>query len=160
MGWASVCVHLRTRTHAQPSELQLPTLADAGYRAPATAFRPRQTPPTAGGSPSTTAPTTPSCAHCAASAKRGFALLTGRWYSLRHTTASPRSTGDIVRAGSSSPNPNTGTYRILAEITSLLCIQHVQMRAQALIHRRMWVDGRVVDMVMPSELAGLKFFTL
>jgi hypothetical protein len=30
--------------------------------------------------------------------ERGFALLTGRWYSLRHTTASPRSVGDIVRA--------------------------------------------------------------
>ena len=31
--------------------------------------------------------------------ERGFALLTGRWYALRHTTASPRSVGDIVRAG-------------------------------------------------------------
>jgi hypothetical protein len=30
--------------------------------------------------------------------ERGFALLTGRWSSLRHTTASPRSVGDIVRA--------------------------------------------------------------
>ena len=30
--------------------------------------------------------------------ERGFALLTGRWYALRHTTASPRSVGDIVRA--------------------------------------------------------------
>ena len=30
--------------------------------------------------------------------ERGFALLAGRWYALRHTTASPRSVGDIVRA--------------------------------------------------------------
>jgi hypothetical protein len=30
--------------------------------------------------------------------ERGFALLTGRWYSLRYATASPRSVGDIVRA--------------------------------------------------------------
>jgi hypothetical protein len=30
--------------------------------------------------------------------ERGFALLTGRWYALRHTTASPRSVGDIIRA--------------------------------------------------------------
>jgi hypothetical protein len=30
--------------------------------------------------------------------ERGFAILTGRWHTLRHTTASPRSVGDIVRA--------------------------------------------------------------
>jgi hypothetical protein len=30
--------------------------------------------------------------------ERGFAILTGRWKTLRHITASPRSTGDIVRA--------------------------------------------------------------
>jgi hypothetical protein len=30
--------------------------------------------------------------------ERGFAILTGRWKALRHTTASPRSVGDIVRA--------------------------------------------------------------
>ncbi|MGH3533857.1 MAG: hypothetical protein ACRDQG_03985, partial [Pseudonocardiaceae bacterium] len=30
--------------------------------------------------------------------ERGFALLTGPWRSLRHTTASPRTVGDIVRA--------------------------------------------------------------
>jgi DDE superfamily endonuclease/Helix-turn-helix of DDE superfamily endonuclease len=30
--------------------------------------------------------------------ERGFALLTGRWRTLRHTTASPRAVGDIVRA--------------------------------------------------------------
>lgn len=30
--------------------------------------------------------------------ERGFAILTGRWRTLRHTTASPRKTGDIVRA--------------------------------------------------------------
>jgi hypothetical protein len=30
--------------------------------------------------------------------ERGFAVLTGRWRTLRHTTASPRRVGDIVRA--------------------------------------------------------------
>jgi hypothetical protein len=30
--------------------------------------------------------------------ERGFALLTRRWHSLRHTTASPRHVGNIVRA--------------------------------------------------------------
>jgi hypothetical protein len=30
--------------------------------------------------------------------ERGFALLTGRWRTLRHITASPRKIGDIVRA--------------------------------------------------------------
>jgi hypothetical protein len=30
--------------------------------------------------------------------ERGFAILTGRWRSLRHTTASPRSIGDTTRA--------------------------------------------------------------
>ncbi|MEO3749011.1 transposase family protein [Plantactinospora sp. B5E13] len=30
--------------------------------------------------------------------ERGFAILTGRWRTLRHTTASPRQIGDIVRA--------------------------------------------------------------
>jgi hypothetical protein len=35
--------------------------------------------------------------HC--QGERGFALLTGRWHALRHTTASPRKIGDHVRAG-------------------------------------------------------------
>ena len=30
--------------------------------------------------------------------ERGFAILTGRWRTLRHTTASPRRLGDIVAA--------------------------------------------------------------
>lgn len=30
--------------------------------------------------------------------ERGFALLTGRWRSLHHITASPRRIGDIVKA--------------------------------------------------------------
>ena len=30
--------------------------------------------------------------------ERGFAILLGRWRTLRHTTASPRALGDIVRA--------------------------------------------------------------
>lgn len=31
--------------------------------------------------------------------ERGFAILIGRWRTLRHTTASPRKLGDIIRAG-------------------------------------------------------------
>ncbi|MET8088205.1 transposase family protein [Micromonospora sp. NPDC005237] len=31
--------------------------------------------------------------------ERGFAILIGRWRTLRHSTASPRHLGDIVRAG-------------------------------------------------------------
>jgi hypothetical protein len=30
--------------------------------------------------------------------ERGFAVLTGRWRTLRHITASPSKTGDIVKA--------------------------------------------------------------
>ncbi|WP_328414286.1 hypothetical protein OG470_19655 [Micromonospora sp. NBC_00389] len=30
--------------------------------------------------------------------ERGFAILTGRWRTLHHSTASPRNLGDIVRA--------------------------------------------------------------
>jgi len=30
--------------------------------------------------------------------ERGFAVLTGRWRALRHTTASPSKIGDIVKA--------------------------------------------------------------
>jgi hypothetical protein len=30
--------------------------------------------------------------------ERGFALLTGRWRTLRHITTSPRKIGDIVKA--------------------------------------------------------------
>ena len=30
--------------------------------------------------------------------ERGFAILTGRWKTLRHSTASPRRIGDIVAA--------------------------------------------------------------
>ncbi|GAA2339251.1 hypothetical protein GCM10010170_021220 [Dactylosporangium salmoneum] len=30
--------------------------------------------------------------------ERGFAILTGRWRTLRHTTASPRALGDIIAA--------------------------------------------------------------
>lgn len=41
--------------------------------------------------------------------ERGFALLTGRWRSLRHITASPRRIGDIVKAALCSPISNTAS---------------------------------------------------
>ncbi|MFI6244531.1 transposase family protein [Micromonospora sp. NPDC050795] len=50
--------------------------------------------------------------------ERGFAILTGRWRTLRHSTASPRSLGDIVRAAPHLTLSNTATYQILVENTS------------------------------------------
>jgi len=44
--------------------------------------------------------------------ERGFAILTGRWRTLRHTTASPRTLGDIVRA---ALNLTHFEYRYLPE---------------------------------------------
>ncbi|SCF08856.1 DDE superfamily endonuclease, partial [Micromonospora haikouensis] len=44
--------------------------------------------------------------------ERGFAILTGRWRTLRHTTASPRHLGDIVRA---ALNLTHFEYRYLSE---------------------------------------------
>jgi DDE superfamily endonuclease/Helix-turn-helix of DDE superfamily endonuclease len=55
--------------------------------------------------------------------ERGFAILTGQWYTLRHITASPRSTGDIVRAALVLTQFEYRTYRILVEITSLCRIR-------------------------------------
>jgi hypothetical protein len=37
--------------------------------------------------------------------ERGFALLTGRWRTLHHITASPRKIGDIVKAHSRRSTP-------------------------------------------------------
>lgn len=51
--------------------------------------------------------------------ERGFAIIAGRWRTLRHNTASPRQIGDIAAPLSTSPISNTATYRILVEITSM-----------------------------------------
>jgi hypothetical protein len=52
-------------------------------------------------------------------AERGFALLTQRWRTLQHTTASPSKIGDFVKAGLVLTHFEHRTYRFLAEITSL-----------------------------------------
>jgi len=41
--------------------------------------------------------------------ERGFALLTGRWRTLHHITASPSKIGDIARARLVSPISSTAT---------------------------------------------------
>jgi hypothetical protein len=41
--------------------------------------------------------------------ERGFALLTGRWRTLQHVTASPGKIGDIARAARSSLISSTAT---------------------------------------------------
>ena len=52
--------------------------------------------------------------------ERGFALLTGRWRTLRHITASPRKIGDIVKAALVLTHFEHGKIRLkVVEITSL-----------------------------------------
>jgi hypothetical protein len=81
------------------SQLQLPTLADAGYDGTGKGIHTPVKQPTNGGqlAPDNRAYNT-LLRSLRALGERGFALLTGRWHALRHTTASPRSLGDIVRA--------------------------------------------------------------
>jgi hypothetical protein len=51
--------------------------------------------------------------------ERGFALLTQRWRTLQHITASPSRIGDIAAPLSSSPISSTATPHQFAEISSL-----------------------------------------
>jgi hypothetical protein len=81
------------------SQLQLPTLADSGYEGAGQGIYTPVKQPTDGrqlAPDNRTYNTLLRSLRCLG--ERGFAILTGRWYSLRHTTASPRSVGDIVRA--------------------------------------------------------------
>jgi hypothetical protein len=81
------------------SELRLPTLADSGYEGAGQGIHTPYKQPTDG---RRLAPDNRAYNAALRSMRclgeRGFAILTGRWRSLRHTTASPRRTGDIVRA--------------------------------------------------------------
>jgi hypothetical protein len=81
------------------SQLHLPTLADTGYEG---AGRGVHTPVKQPGDGSRLAVDNRAYNTLLRSLRclgeRGFAILTGRWHTLRHTTASPRSVGDIVRA--------------------------------------------------------------
>jgi hypothetical protein len=81
------------------SQLDLPTLADSGYEGAGQGIHTPIKQPTDGRQLATdnrTYNTLLRSLRCLG--ERGFAILTGRWHSLRHTTASPRSIGDIVRA--------------------------------------------------------------
>ena len=81
------------------SQLHLPTLADTGYEGAGQGIHTPYKQPTDGtrlAADNRAYNTLLRSLRCLG--ERGFALLTGRWHTLRHTTASPRSVGDIVRA--------------------------------------------------------------
>jgi hypothetical protein len=81
------------------SELTLPTLADSGYDGTGQGIHTPHKQPADGRRLATD-----NRAHnlllrsMRCLGERGFAILTGRWRTLRHTTVSPRTLGDIVRA--------------------------------------------------------------
>jgi DDE superfamily endonuclease/Helix-turn-helix of DDE superfamily endonuclease len=81
------------------AHLNLPTLADTGYEGAGQGIRTPYKQPADGArlDPDNRAYNALLRAK-RAPGERGFAILTGRWRSLRHTTASPRSVGDVVRA--------------------------------------------------------------
>ena len=81
------------------SRLQLPTLADGGYDGTGKGIHTPIKQPADGQQLAADNRTYNTLIRALrALGERGFALLTGRWHALRHTTASPRSLGDIVRA--------------------------------------------------------------
>jgi hypothetical protein len=88
------------RLHWAASQLDLPTLADSGYEATGAGIH---TPVKQPADRALLAPN--NRAHhillrsLRGQGERGFALRTGRWRGQRHTTASPNTVGDIVRAG-------------------------------------------------------------
>lgn len=81
------------------SQLDLPTLADAGYHGCGQGVH---TPYKQPGDGKQLAPDNRAYNRCQralrAQGERGFAILTGRWRTLKHATASPRNLSDIVRA--------------------------------------------------------------
>jgi hypothetical protein len=81
------------------SQLDLPTLADSGYEGAGQGIHTPYKQPADGArlAPDNRAYNALLRAK-RAPGERGFAILTGRWRALRHTTASPRSAGDIVGA--------------------------------------------------------------
>lgn len=96
------CTQLHAITGAlywAAAHLHLPTLADSGYEGTGHGIHIPIKQPSDGRALATdnqTYNTLLRSMRC--HGERGFALLTGRWRSLRHTTASPRTVGDIVRA--------------------------------------------------------------
>jgi hypothetical protein len=81
------------------AELDLPTLADAGYDGAGHGIKTPTKQP-ADGKPLALANRTVNrlLRGLRWQGERGFAILDGRWKTLRHTTASPRRIGDIVAA--------------------------------------------------------------
>ena len=79
--------------------LDLPTLADSGYESTGHGIKTPIKQPTGG---SRLAPDNRAYNRLLRGLRwqgeRGFAILVGRWKTLRHTTASPRRIGDIVAA--------------------------------------------------------------
>jgi hypothetical protein len=81
------------------SAVDLPTLADSGYEGAGQGIHTPYKQPTDGrrlAADNRTYNAIHRSMRCLG--ERGFAILTGRWRTLRHTTASPRQIGDIVRA--------------------------------------------------------------
>jgi hypothetical protein len=96
------CAHHHDITGAlywAASQLHLPTLADGGYEGTGAGIHTPVKQPADG---NRLAPDNRAYNMLLRSLRcqgeRGFALLTGRWRSTRHTTASPTTAGDIVRA--------------------------------------------------------------
>lgn len=96
------CAHHHDITAAlywAASQLDLPTLADSGYQGTAIGIHTPVKQPADGNQLAVGHRTYNALLRSMrCHGERGFALLTGRWYALRHITASPRSAGDIVRA--------------------------------------------------------------
>jgi len=85
--------------HWAASQLYLPTLADSGYEGAGHGIHTPIKQPTDGSRlavDNRAHNTLLRSLRC--HGERGFTLLTGRWHTLRHTTPSPRSVGNIVRA--------------------------------------------------------------
>jgi hypothetical protein len=81
------------------SQLHLPTLADAGYQGAGQGIHTPFKQPADGNRLAIDNRTYNRLLRSLRGlGERGFALLTGRWYAVRRTTASPRHVGDIVRA--------------------------------------------------------------
>ncbi len=81
------------------SQLELPTLADSGYDgAGIGVLTPVKQPGNGRALDVDTRAYNALLRGLRCLGERGFALLTGRWRSLRHITASPRRIGDIVKA--------------------------------------------------------------
>lgn len=81
------------------SRLDLPTLADSGYEGAGQGiWTPVKQPPGARRLDIDNRTYNALLRSMRCLGERGFAILTGRWHSLRHTAVSPRDVGDIVRA--------------------------------------------------------------